>query len=110
MIPNGLVPRYKQINELAFGNDWNIIEGWFLYQVKHILNDRKKLRKVIDPELNLSSYTVESIAMFANLASRCVRTDSSERPSMTECVKELQLIIYTNSKGLENPMHAFRMV
>ncbi|XP_044490430.1 probable serine/threonine-protein kinase PBL28 isoform X1 [Mangifera indica] len=79
-------------------------------QVKHILNDRKKLRKVIDPELNLSSYTVESIAMFANLASRCVRTESSERPAMTECVKELQMIIYINSKGLGMPMHAFRMV
>ncbi|XP_044494758.1 probable serine/threonine-protein kinase PBL28 isoform X2 [Mangifera indica] len=86
-------------------NDQNLV-----LQVRNILNDRKKLRKVIDPELNRGSYTIESIAMFANLASRCVRTDSSERPSMTECVKELQLIIYTNSKGLENPMHAFRMV
>ncbi|KAH9773455.1 putative serine/threonine-protein kinase PBL28 [Citrus sinensis] len=79
-------------------------------QVRHILNDRKKLRKVIDPELSRSSYTMESIAMFANLASRCVRTESSERPSMAECVKELQLIIYTNSKGLNMPLHALRMV
>ncbi|GAV80575.1 Pkinase domain-containing protein, partial [Cephalotus follicularis] len=59
-------------------------------QVRHILNDRKKLRKVIDPELSRSSYTMESIAMFANLASRCVRPESGERPSMTESVKELQ--------------------
>ncbi|GAV82406.1 Pkinase domain-containing protein [Cephalotus follicularis] len=79
-------------------------------QVRHILNDRKKLRKVIDPELSRSSYTMESIAMFANLASRCVRPESGERPSMTESVKELQLIIYTNSKGLGMAMHAFRMV
>ena len=71
-----------------------------MFQVRHILNDRKKLRKVIDPEMGRSSYTVESIAIFANLASRCVRTESSERPSMAECVKELQLIFYTNTKGL----------
>ncbi|KAH9709107.1 putative serine/threonine-protein kinase PBL28 [Citrus sinensis] len=86
-------------------NDQNLV-----LQVRHILNDRKKLRKVIDPELSRSSYTMESIAMFANLASRCVRTESSERPSMAECVKELQLIIYTNSKGLNMPLHALRMV
>ncbi|KAL6187095.1 hypothetical protein ACLB2K_043210 [Fragaria x ananassa] len=76
-------------------NDQNLV-----LQVRHILNDRKKLRKVIDPELGRSSYTMESIVMFANLASRCVRPDSSERPSMAECVKELQLIIITNAKGL----------
>ncbi|KAF2302474.1 hypothetical protein GH714_036488 [Hevea brasiliensis] len=56
-------------------------------QVRHILNDRKKLRKLIDPDLSRNSYTMESIAKFANLASRCVRVESSERPSMTECVK-----------------------
>ncbi|KAF8378319.1 hypothetical protein HHK36_029658 [Tetracentron sinense] len=79
-------------------------------QVRHILNDRKKLRKVIDPEMGRSSYTMDSIAMFANLASRCVRVESSERPSMADCVKELQLISYTNSKGLGMAMHTFRMV
>ncbi|KAJ0257722.1 serine/threonine-protein kinase PBL28 [Hirschfeldia incana] len=68
-------------------------------QVRSILNDRKKLRKVIDPELSRNSYSMEAIAMFADLASRCIRIESSERPSVTDCVKELQLIIYTNSKG-----------
>ena len=81
-----------------------------MYQVRHILNDKKKLRKVIDPEMSRSSYTLESIAMFANLASRCVRIESSERPSMEECVKELQLILCTNTKGLGMAMHTFRMV
>lgn len=81
-----------------------------MLQVRHILNDRKKLRKVLDPELSRSSYTMESIAMFANLASRCVRVESSERPSMADCVKELQVIIYTNSKGLGTTMHTLRMV
>lgn len=71
-------------------NDQNLV-----VQVRHILNDRKKLRKVIDPEMSRNSYTMESIAIFANLASRCVRTESSERPTMAECVRELQMIIYT---------------
>ncbi|KAF7809264.1 putative serine/threonine-protein kinase PBL28 isoform X1 [Senna tora] len=78
--------------------------------VRNILNDRKKLRKVIDPEMARNSYTIESVVMFANLASRCIRTDSSERPSMAECVKELQMIIYTNSKGLAMVMHSLRMI
>ncbi|KAJ4846514.1 putative serine/threonine-protein kinase pbl28 [Turnera subulata] len=78
--------------------------------VRHILNDRKKLRKVIDPEMSRSSYALESIAMFANLASRCVRTESSERPSMTECVKELQMIIYTNSKASGIGINSFKIV
>ncbi|XP_058115420.1 probable serine/threonine-protein kinase PBL28 isoform X1 [Magnolia sinica] len=69
-------------------------------QVRHILNDRKKLRKVIDPEMARSSYAMESVVMFANLASRCVRPESSERPVMVECVKELQLIFLVNSKAL----------
>ncbi|KAI4314305.1 hypothetical protein L6164_027227 [Bauhinia variegata] len=86
-------------------NDQNLV-----LQVRHILNDRKKLRTVIDPEMARNSYIIESIAMFANLASRCVRTDSSERPSMPECVKELQMIIYTNSKGLGMVMHSLRII
>ncbi|GLT36511.1 hypothetical protein SLA2020_108840 [Shorea laevis] len=86
-------------------NDQNLV-----LQVRHILNDRKKLRKVIDPDMARSSYAMESIAMFANLASRCVRVESGERPSMDECVKELQLITYTNLKGLGKVMPAFMMV
>lgn len=81
-----------------------------MFQVRDILNKKKKLCTVIDPDMSRSSYTMESIAMFANLASRCVRIESSERPSTEECVKELQLIFYTNSKGLEKAMHTFRMI
>ncbi|KAJ8439508.1 hypothetical protein Cgig2_007025 [Carnegiea gigantea] len=79
-------------------------------QVRSTLNDRKKLRKVIDPELPRNSYTMESITMFANLASRCVRIDSSERPTMSECAKELQLIFHTNTKGLGMALHTLRMI
>ena len=86
-----------------------IAASWVL-QVRHILNDKKRLRKIIDPDMSRNSYTMESIAMFASLASRCVRIDSTERPSMIECVKELQLIVYTNSKGLGMTLHTFRMI
>ncbi|KAL6571790.1 putative serine/threonine-protein kinase pbl28 [Orobanche hederae] len=86
-------------------NDQNLV-----IQVRHILNDKTKLKRVIDPEMGRSSYTMESIAMFANLASRCVRVDSQERPSMIECMKELQAIFYINSKGLGMTMHALRMM
>ncbi|KAI9125302.1 hypothetical protein K1719_003918 [Acacia pycnantha] len=86
-------------------NDQNLV-----LQVRHILNDRKKLRKVIDTEMARNSYTMESISMFANLASRCVRTDSTERPSMLDCLKELQLILYTNSRGLGMFLHSFGMI
>ncbi|XP_057528813.1 probable serine/threonine-protein kinase PBL28 isoform X1 [Amaranthus tricolor] len=79
-------------------------------QARNMLNDRRKLRKIIDPELPRNSYTMESTAMFANLASRCVRIDSTERPTMSECVKELQLIFHTNSKGLGMALHTFRMI
>ncbi|KAF6175920.1 hypothetical protein GIB67_003408 [Kingdonia uniflora] len=77
-------------------------------QVRHILNDRKKLRKVIDPEMSRNSYNIESILMFANLASRCVRTEGSERPSMAECVKELQLVFFTNANSLGIGIQTFR--
>ncbi|MED6210595.1 putative serine/threonine-protein kinase pbl28, variant 2 [Stylosanthes scabra] len=86
-------------------NDQNLV-----LQVRHLLNDRKKLRKVIDAEMARNSYTLESIFLFANLASRCVRSESNERPSMIDCVKQLQIIIYTNSKGLGMVMHSFRMM
>ncbi|RZR82298.1 hypothetical protein BHM03_00008669 [Ensete ventricosum] len=58
--------------------------------------EAKKLRKVVDPDMPKSSYAMDSISMFANLAARCVRMESSGRPSMAECVKELQLIICVN--------------
>lgn len=94
---------FKSYHQTVMGYFWN-------FQVRHILNDRKKLHKLVDPEMGQSSYTIESITMFANLASRCVRTESSERPSMEECVKELQLIFYTNMKGFSLGTRTFRMV
>ncbi|KAL8138117.1 hypothetical protein V2J09_004118 [Rumex salicifolius] len=78
--------------------------------VRNMWNDRKKVRKLIDPELPRSSYTIESTVMFVNLASRCIRIDSRKRPSIHECVKELQLILHTNSKGLSMALHTLRMI
>ncbi|KNA24460.1 hypothetical protein SOVF_015640 isoform B [Spinacia oleracea] len=95
----------KAVNLNQGPTDQNLV-----LQARNMLNDRKKLRKIIDPELPRNSYTMESTAMFANLASRCVRIDSTERPTMSECVKELQLIFHTNSKGLGMALHTFRMI
>ncbi|XP_068642456.1 probable serine/threonine-protein kinase PBL28 isoform X2 [Aristolochia californica] len=59
-------------------------------QMKHLLDDQRKLRKLIDPDMNRSSYTMRSVVKLAKLASRCVRLDSSKRPTMVECIIELQ--------------------
>lgn len=118
---SGPEPRAKRSKLSAPGTGNSILSSNILHQlpiwtsayrisqVRHILNDKKKLKRVIDPEMGRSSYTMESVAMFANLASRCIRVESHERPSMTECIKELQLILYINSKGLGMTMHALRM-
>ncbi|KAG4924372.1 hypothetical protein JHK87_049912 [Glycine soja] len=95
---------------LRFLNSCCGLHSQFHPHVRHLLNDQKKLRKVIDPEMTRNSYTMESIFMFVNLASRCVRSESNERPSMVDCVKEIQTILYTNSKGLGMVMHSLRLV
>lgn len=69
-----------------------------ILKMRHMSNDKKKLRKVIDPDMSKTSYTMESVAMFSELASRCVRIESSGRPSMADCVKELSFIFYSNMR------------
>ncbi|KAF3329679.1 serine/threonine-protein kinase CDL1 [Carex littledalei] len=69
-----------------------------IFKVHQILNDRKKLRKVVDPAMSKNSYTIESVVMFAQLASRCVSMESTGRPTMEECVKELQFVTYANMR------------
>ncbi|XP_020589021.1 probable serine/threonine-protein kinase PBL28 isoform X2 [Phalaenopsis equestris] len=85
----------RQALELSQGTaDQNLI-----LQFRNIVNVRKKLRKMIDPEIPRQSYTMENISKFADLASRCVRIESSARPTMEECVKLLQLILYASRKA-----------
>ncbi|KAL5201635.1 hypothetical protein ABZP36_035989 [Zizania latifolia] len=69
-----------------------------IVKIQQVAEDRKKLRKVVDREMAKGSYTVESVSMFAGLAARCVCFESVGRPSMKDCVKELQLIMYANMK------------
>ncbi|PKI47249.1 hypothetical protein CRG98_032386 [Punica granatum] len=96
----------RRAEDLSQGpNDQNLA-----LQVRNVLNDRKKLRKVIDPKLSQNLYTLEPVAMFANLASRCFRPNSTERPSVEECVRELQLILHTNSKGLGMALHKLGLI
>ncbi|CAN6174159.1 unnamed protein product [Urochloa humidicola] len=71
----------------------NLIVG-----IHQVVGDRKKLRRVVDRDMAKGSYTVESVSMFARLAARCVCFDGAARPSMPDCVKELQFIMYANMK------------
>uniref|UniRef100_A0A0D9XD59 non-specific serine/threonine protein kinase n=1 Tax=Leersia perrieri TaxID=77586 RepID=A0A0D9XD59_9ORYZ len=69
-----------------------------IVRIQQVAGDRKRLRKVVDRDMAKGSYTVESVSMFAALAARCVCFESSGRPSMADCVKELQFILYANMK------------
>ena len=71
----------------------NLIVG-----IHQAVGDRRKLRRVVDRDMARGSYTVESVSMFAGLAARCVSFDGAARPSMPDCVKELQFIMYANMK------------
>lgn len=71
----------------------NLIRQNLVTQVKGKLRWRRRLRQIVDPEISKRSYNVESVAAFAGLAARCVRQDGSRRPSMIECVKELEHIL-----------------
>jgi serine/threonine protein kinase len=69
-----------------------------IVRMQQVSGDRKRLRKVVDRDMARSSYTPESVSMFAGLAARCVCFESAGRPSMADCVKELQFIMYANMK------------
>uniref|UniRef100_A0A0E0ERN8 non-specific serine/threonine protein kinase n=1 Tax=Oryza meridionalis TaxID=40149 RepID=A0A0E0ERN8_9ORYZ len=69
-----------------------------IVRMQEVSGDRKRLRKVVDRDMARSSYTPESVSMFAGLAARCVCFESAGRPSMADCVKELQFIMYANMK------------
>uniref|UniRef100_J3MX22 non-specific serine/threonine protein kinase n=1 Tax=Oryza brachyantha TaxID=4533 RepID=J3MX22_ORYBR len=69
-----------------------------IVRMQQVAGDRKRLRKVVDREMAKGSYTAESVSMFAGLAARCVCFESAGRPSMADCVKELQFIMYANMK------------
>jgi len=71
----------------------NLIVG-----IRQAVGDRKRLRRVVDRDMARGSYTAESVSMFAGLAARCVSFDGAARPSMPDCVRELQLIMYANMK------------
>ncbi|KAL2644414.1 hypothetical protein R1flu_012001 [Riccia fluitans] len=59
-------------------------------QVKEAVKSKKKLKKVVDAEMNPATYTFENVKRFADLAARCIRDEDSKRPMMSECVHELE--------------------
>ncbi|CAM6100587.1 unnamed protein product [Calypogeia fissa] len=68
-----------------------------VFRVREALKSKKKLKKVIDTELNPDTYSFDNVRKFADLAARCIRDEDSRRPMMAECVKELQ-DLYLHSK------------
>lgn len=69
-------------------------------QVRNKLKEKRKLKRVIDPEVNKDSYCMESVSMIGNLAYRCVRKEANRRPAMSECVNELEHICKLNQKAI----------
>lgn len=69
-------------------------------QVRNKLKEKRKLKRVIDPEVNKDSYCMESVSMIGNLAYRCVRKEANRRPAMSECVNELEQICKLNQKAI----------
>ncbi|GLJ28381.1 hypothetical protein SUGI_0558420 [Cryptomeria japonica] len=76
-------------------------------QVRNKLKDKRKLKKVIDPEVNRTSYGMESVSILANLAYRCVRKEANRRPDMSQCVKELEHMCTINKKETGSEMTQF---
>ena len=64
------------------------------------MKEKRKLKRVIDPEVNKDSYCMESVSMIGNLAYRCVRKEANRRPAMSECVNELEQICKLNQKSI----------
>lgn len=73
-------------------------------QVRHALKDKRKLRKVVDSELSINTFLLDTISRYATLASRCVRDDPDRRPSMKECVRELEQIYVVAASDAANIM------
>ncbi|KAJ7555580.1 hypothetical protein O6H91_05G045700 [Diphasiastrum complanatum] len=72
---------------------------------RECLKEKRKLKKILDPDLSAESCSWGSIKKFATLAWNCVREDDNRRPTMTECVKQLeQLYVFCSSSQQKYPM------
>ncbi|KAJ4866733.1 Protein kinase superfamily protein [Raphanus sativus] len=68
--------------------------------IKPHLSERRKLRRIMDPRLE-GKYPFKSAFRVAQLALKCLEPEPKNRPSMTEVVESLELIVAANEKPLE---------
>ncbi|KAJ7521518.1 hypothetical protein O6H91_19G058100 [Diphasiastrum complanatum] len=70
--------------------------------VRESLRDRRKLKKVVDPEIDNECCSWKSIKGFAILASHCVRDDDTRRPTMADCANQLEHLYFLAAMGSRN--------
>ncbi|KAH0917243.1 hypothetical protein HID58_024903 [Brassica napus] len=68
--------------------------------IKPHLSERRKLRRIMDPRLE-GKYPFKSAFRVAQLSLKCLEPEPKNRPSMTEVVESLELIVAANEKPLE---------
>ncbi|CAN7076459.1 unnamed protein product [Brassica oleracea var. botrytis] len=68
--------------------------------IKPHLSERRKLRRIMDPRLE-GKYPFKSAFRVAQLSLKCLEPEPKNRPSMTEVVESLELIVAANEKPLQ---------
>ncbi|CAH8363693.1 unnamed protein product [Eruca vesicaria subsp. sativa] len=68
--------------------------------IKPHISERRKLRRIMDPRLE-GKYPFKSAFRVAQLALKCLEPEPKNRPSMTEVVETLELIVAANEKPLK---------
>ncbi|KAL6651643.1 hypothetical protein ACP70R_010568 [Stipagrostis hirtigluma subsp. patula] len=80
-----LITGMTAIDESRVGEEAAHLASWFC----HIRKDQDKLRAAIDPTLDLTDETFESISVIAELAGHCTAREPSQRPDMGHAVNVL---------------------
>ncbi|KAL6844316.1 hypothetical protein ACP4OV_025989 [Aristida adscensionis] len=80
-----LITGMTAIDESRVGEEAAHLASWFC----HIRKDQEKLRAAIDPTLDLTDETFESISVIAELAGHCTAREPSQRPDMGHAVNVL---------------------
>ncbi|CAL1367367.1 unnamed protein product [Linum trigynum] len=65
------------------------LPDWF----RHIRSDRDKMMNAIDPSLEKTEETIESIAIVVELAGHCTAREPSQRPDMSHAVNVLAPLV-----------------
>ncbi|KAL5215471.1 hypothetical protein ABZP36_006872 [Zizania latifolia] len=80
-----LITGMTAIDESRLDEETRYLASWFC----QIRKDEKKLRAAIDPTLDLTDETFESISVIAELAGHCTSREPTQRPDMGHAVNVL---------------------